>query len=121
MFEGFYLFSKGGRSPPLQRLFDHFGCLFQHGINAVYIGTSSLGQITDEFLRGRFRWRYLNAPVYILAIGAILHTMSAFFLDIAALVTLATVLTAGTLLSIVSTLTIAVVESQRRKTRGTQA
>jgi len=83
--------------------------------------TTSLGQITDEFLRGRFRWRYLNAPVYILAIGAILHTMSAFFLDIAALVTLATVLTAGTLLSIVSTLTIAVVESQRRKTRGTQA
>ncbi|MFB6109440.1 MAG: DUF373 family protein [Halodesulfurarchaeum sp.] len=75
--------------------------------------TTSLGQITDEFIAGRFRWRYLNAPVYIVAIGAILHTMSAFFLDLVDLATLAAVLTAGTLLSVLSTLGIAVVESVR--------
>jgi putative membrane protein len=83
--------------------------------------TTSLGQITDEFLAGRFRYRYLNAPVYILAIGAVLHTMSAFFLDLAALGTLAAVLTAGTLLSITSTLTIAVVESRRHERAHAEA
>ncbi|MBS3760516.1 DUF373 family protein [Halodesulfurarchaeum sp.] len=83
--------------------------------------TTSLGQITDEFLAGRFHWRYLNAPVYILAIGAILHTMSAFFLGTVDLATLAAVLTAGTLLSVLSTLAIAVVESHRTPKTGTQA
>ncbi|MFP4530075.1 MAG: DUF373 family protein [Halodesulfurarchaeum sp.] len=83
--------------------------------------TTSLGQITDEFLAGRFRWRYLNAPVYILAIGAILHTMSAFFLGYVDLATLAGVLTAGTLLSVASTLAFAVVESRTRHTRGAKA
>jgi len=38
---------------------------FVHGFVqwlAVAGVTSSLGQITDEYLAGRFRWRYLNAP-----------------------------------------------------------
>jgi putative membrane protein len=83
--------------------------------------TTSLGQITDEFLAGRFHYRYLNAPVYIIAIGAVLHTMSAFFLGFADLATLAGVLTVGTLLSVTSTLAIAVVESRRREPAGAEA
>ena len=75
--------------------------------------TTSLGQITDEYLADRFQWRYMNAPFYVLAIAAVLHTTSAFFLGYVTLGTLAAVLTAGTLLSVLSTLTFAVVESRR--------
>ncbi|AKH96708.1 DUF373 family protein [Halanaeroarchaeum sulfurireducens] len=75
--------------------------------------TTSLGQITDEYLAGRFRWRYLNAPFYVAAIAAVLHTVSAFFLGYVTLAELAAVLTAGTLVSVLSTLTFAVVESRR--------
>ncbi|MFB6125670.1 MAG: DUF373 family protein [Halanaeroarchaeum sp.] len=75
--------------------------------------TTSLGQITDEYLAGRFRWRYLNAPFYVTAIAAVLHTISAFFLQLVTLPELAAVLTVGTLVSVLSTLTFAVVESRR--------
>ena len=74
--------------------------------------TTSLGQITDEFLADRFRWRYLNAPFYVLAIGAVLHELSAFFLGLAALTELAAVLTIGTLVSVLSTLAFAIMESR---------
>jgi len=80
--------------------------------------TTSFGQITDEYLAGRFQWRYLNAPFYILAIGGVLHATSAFFLGFVDLGTLATVLTAGTLVSVLSTLTFAVVESRRARAAG---
>mgnify|MGYP000291899140 CR=1 FL=1 len=75
--------------------------------------TSSLGQITDEYLAGRFRWRHLNAPFYILAIAAVLHAVSGYFLGRASLTYLAAMLTAGTLLGVISTLAFAVVESWR--------
>jgi len=75
--------------------------------------TTSLGQVTDEYLAERFRWRYLNAPFYVLSIAAVLHMLSAFFLDYVTLTELAAVLTAGTLVSVLSTLTFAVVESWR--------
>ncbi|MFB6132882.1 MAG: DUF373 family protein [Halanaeroarchaeum sp.] len=75
--------------------------------------TTSLGQITDEYLSGRFRWRYLNAPFYVAAIAAVLHAVSAFLLGYVTLTELAAVLTAGTLVSVLSTLTFAVVESRR--------
>ncbi|MFC7201209.1 DUF373 family protein [Halospeciosus flavus] len=74
--------------------------------------TTSLGQITDEYLADRFKWRYLNAPFYVVAIAAVLHTLSAFFLGFVSLAMLAGVLTAGTLLSVLSTLTFAVVEDR---------
>ncbi|WP_280535251.1 DUF373 family protein [Halopenitus sp. POP-27] len=80
--------------------------------------TSSLGQITDEYLAGRFRWQYLNAPVYVVSIAAVLYALSGFFLpDVAGvrsflLGDLALVLTAGTLLGVLSTLTFAVAESR---------
>ncbi len=80
--------------------------------------TTSFGQITDEYLGGRFRWRYLNAPFYIVAIGGVLHTTSAFFLGFVELATLAAVLTIGTLVSVLSTLTFAVVESRRAELAG---
>ena len=78
--------------------------------------TSSLGQITDEFLADRFEWRYLNAPFYVVAIAAVLHAVSGFFVGALSLTVLAALLTAGTLLGVLSTLTFAVVESwvQRR-------
>jgi putative membrane protein len=75
--------------------------------------TSSLGQITDEYLDDRFRWRYLNAPFYILAIAAVLHGISGYFLGVVTLPYLAGMLTAGTLLGVLSTLTFAVVEARR--------
>ncbi|GAA0648520.1 DUF373 family protein [Salarchaeum japonicum] len=80
--------------------------------------TSSLGQITDEYLAGRFKWRYLNAPFYVLAITAVLHALSAYVLGYVTLPLLALVLTAGTILSVVSTLAFAVVESRRNPAQG---
>jgi putative membrane protein len=74
--------------------------------------TSSLGRITDEYLRGTFRWRYLNAPFYVVAMAAVLHGVSAYFLGVQNLTYLATVLTAGTLLGVSSTLAFAVAESR---------
>ena len=73
--------------------------------------TSSLGRVTDEYLAGEFKWRYLNAPFYVLAIAAVLHGLSAFFLGRVELGYLALMLTGGTLLGLASTLSFAVVES----------
>ena len=74
--------------------------------------TTSLGQITDEYIAGTLEWRYLNAPFYVISIAVVLYAVSAFFLDEAGISYLATALTAGTLLGIVSTLTFAVIESR---------
>jgi len=74
--------------------------------------TSSLGRVTDEYLNGSFKWRYLNAPFYVLAIGGVLHGLSAFFLGSQSLEYLAIVLTGGTLLGLASTLAFAIAESR---------
>jgi putative membrane protein len=74
--------------------------------------TSIFGQIIDEYLAGRFKWRYLNAPFYVLSIAVVLHAVSAFFLGYASRSYLAAALTGGTLLAVMSTLTFAVVESR---------
>lgn len=74
--------------------------------------TMSLGRITDEFLADRFRWRYLNAPFYVLAIGLVLHGVSAYMLGHQTLADAAAALTVGTILGVVSTLTFAVAESR---------
>jgi len=73
--------------------------------------TSSLGRVTDEYLSGEFHWRYLNAPFYVVAIAAVLHGVSAFFLGEATLEYLAFMLTGGTLLGLASTLSFAIAES----------
>ncbi|MES3161627.1 MAG: DUF373 family protein [Halorubrum sp.] len=94
---------------------------FVHGFVqwlAVAGVTSSLGQITDEYLAGRFRWRYLNAPFYVVAIAVVLYAVSGFFLPdapgVAALELgdLALALAAGTLIGVLSTLAFAIAESQ---------
>jgi putative membrane protein len=80
--------------------------------------TSSLGQITDEYLAGRFRWRYLNAPFYVVAIAVVSYGVTGFVLPSApsvaslTLADLALVLAGGTLLGVLSTLTFAIAESQ---------
>ncbi|MFC7098090.1 DUF373 family protein [Halobaculum marinum] len=82
--------------------------------------TSSLGQVTDEYLAERFRWRYLNAPFYVVAIAIVLYGLSGYFLPRVpaaglaplTLTDLAVALTAGTLLGVLSTLTFAVAESR---------
>jgi putative membrane protein len=80
--------------------------------------TSSLGQITDEYLANRFEWRYLNAPFYVLAIAIVLYAVAGFILhptpaiQTFTLTDLAVSLVVGTLLSVLSTLTFAVAESQ---------
>ena len=86
--------------------------------------TSSLGQVTDEYLHDRLEWRYLNAPFYVVAIAVVLFAFTGYFLPSGPAVTalsltdLAVGLTAGTLLGVLSTLTFAVAES---RTRGTEA
>ncbi|MFT4890971.1 MAG: putative membrane protein [Halobacteriales archaeon] len=77
--------------------------------------TTSVGQITDEYLADRLEWRYLNAPFYVVSIAGVLHTLSAYLLDIVMLSTLAGVLTAATLLALVSTLAFAIVESRYQR------
>ncbi|WP_435365086.1 DUF373 family protein [Haloarchaeobius sp. DYHT-AS-18] len=73
--------------------------------------TTSLGQITDEYIADTLEWRYLNAPFYVVAMGAVLHAVSAFFLGLMSLSNLAAVLTGGTLLGLVSTLAFAIAET----------
>jgi putative membrane protein len=80
--------------------------------------TSSLGRVTDEYLAGAFEWGYLNAPFYVVAIAAVLHGVSAFFLGEASLEYLAVMLTGGTLLGLASTLSFAVVESWSERRTG---
>ncbi|NHN60849.1 MULTISPECIES: DUF373 family protein [Halorussus] len=82
--------------------------------------TTSLGQITDEYLADRFQWRYLNAPFYVLSIALVLHAISAYFLsrvplDLPRLTYLAVMLTIGTLLGLTSTLAFAIAESRRSR------
>jgi len=74
--------------------------------------TTSLGQITDEYLADRLQWRYLNAPFYVVAIGGVLHGLSGYFLDVYELWFFAAILTGCTLLGLASTLAFAVAENR---------
>ncbi len=74
--------------------------------------TTSLGQITDEYLAEQLEWRYLNAPFYVIAMAIVLHGLSAFLLEEATLSYLAGALTGGFLLGMASTLAFAVAESR---------
>ena len=47
----------------------------------------------DGYLTGEFRWRHLNAPVYILAIGGVLHGLSGFLIGAVDLTYVAATLT----------------------------
>ena len=80
--------------------------------------TSSLGRVTQEYLAGEFRWRYLNAPFYVLAIAAVLHGVSAFFVGRGSLEYLAVTLTAGTLLGLASTLSFAIADARTAESQG---
>jgi putative membrane protein len=75
---------------------------------------AAFGRVTDEYLAEGFRWRYLNAPFYVVAIALVVHALSAFLLglEFATLTYLAAALTAGTLLGLASTLAFAVAESR---------
>ena len=77
---------------------------------------SSLGKITDAYLAGTLQWRFLNAPVYIVAIAGILYAVSGFLLGYQEIPFVAVVLTMGTLLGLLSTLGFAIVESRRPPT-----
>jgi len=74
--------------------------------------TTSVGQLTDEYLDGGLEWRYLNAPFYVMAIAVVLHAVSGFFLDFFDLSYLAAALTGGFLLGVSSTLAFAIAESR---------
>ncbi len=83
---------------------------------------AALGRITDEYLAGGFRWRYLNAPFYVVAIAIVLHGLSAFFLSLpfAGLSYLAVTLTTGTFLGLASTLAFAVAEQRYPRDRDSE-
>jgi putative membrane protein len=80
---------------------------------------AALGRITDEYLAGGFRWRYLNAPFYVAAIAIVLYGLSAFFLALpfAGLSYLAVTLTTGTFVGLASTLAFAVAEQRYPQNR----
>jgi putative membrane protein len=80
--------------------------------------TTSIGQITDEYLDDAFEWRYMNAPFYVLAIAVVLHGISAFILGFewATLEYVAMALTIGTLLALASTLAFAIAEDRLSRT-----
>jgi len=80
--------------------------------------TTSLGRVTDEYIAERFEWRYLNAPFYVVAIAAVLHGVSAYFLGYVPLSYAAAALTGGTILGLVSTLAFSIAE-QRFSTQST--
>ena len=84
---------------------------------------ASLGRITDEYIAGGFRWRYLNAPFYVIAIAVVLHGVSAFFLNLsfADLPYLAAALAGGTLLGVFSTLVFAVAEQRFPRRRESES
>ncbi|WP_435196538.1 DUF373 family protein [Natronomonas sp. EA1] len=84
---------------------------------------ASLGRITDEYLAGSFRWRYLNAPFYVTAIAVVVHALSAYLLELqfATLSYLAGALTAGTLLGLISTLAFAVAEQRSPRKPDSEA
>ena len=73
---------------------------------------SSIGKITDEYLAGSLRWRFLNAPFYVLAIVAILHGVTAFLIGYQEIPYVAIMLTIGTLIGLLSTLGFAIAESR---------
>ncbi|PSQ60271.1 hypothetical protein BRD18_01450 [Halobacteriales archaeon SW_7_71_33] len=74
--------------------------------------TTSVGQITDEYLAGDLEWRYLNAPFYVVAIAGVLHAVGGYFVGALSLQALAVALTGGTLLGFASTLAFAVADSR---------
>ncbi|WP_135854795.1 DUF373 family protein [Halorussus salinus] len=110
--------SAGGPVGPLEVL-----AALVHGAVTWFTAagvTTSLGQITDEYLADRFQWRYLNAPFYVLSIALVLHAISAYFLhrvplELPRLTYLAVMLTVGTVLGLTSTLAFAIAESRRSR------
>ncbi len=91
------------------------GAALVHGA-IVWFGAaglvSSMGKITDAYLSGTLRWRHLNAPVYVLAITAIVHAVSAFLIGLENIPYVALVLTVGTLIGVLSTLGFAIAETR---------
>jgi putative membrane protein len=95
---------------------------FAHGAIRWLVAAAvviSVGRITDEYLRGRFRWRILNAPVYVVAIGIVLYVISGFVMpgvipDVGrfTLVEVALGLAGGTLLGVISTLALSIAEAR---------
>jgi putative membrane protein len=82
---------------------------------------AALGRVTDEYLGEEFRWRYLNAPFYVVAIAAVLHALSAYLLELVLLPVLAAALAGGTLLGLASTLAFAIVEQRYPREPGATA
>jgi len=74
--------------------------------------TTSVGQITDEYLSGRLEWQHLNAPVYVLAIALVAQAVAGYVIDEVDLQYLALALTGGTLIGLASTLAFAIAESR---------
>ena len=72
----------------------------------------SLGHITDEYLSGRMKLRYLNAPVYVVSIVGVLYAASGYVIDAITLEFLAMVLVAGTILGFSSTLIFSIIETK---------
>ena len=77
---------------------------------------SSLGRIVDAYLAETLRFRFLNAPVYVVVIAAILQAVSGFILGYHSIGYVALVLTAGTILGVTSTLALAIVEDRQLQT-----
>jgi putative membrane protein len=111
--EGYELLEAGRTSGTVESPLEAFATFTFGAVRWIAVAgiTSSLGRITDAYLAEEFQWQHLNAPFYVLAITAVIHAVSGFFVDELGRTALAILLTAGTLLAVFSTLTFAVVQS----------
>ena len=73
----------------------------------------SLGHITDEYLNGRMKLRYLNAPIYVISIIGVLYAASGYIIEAVTLEFLAMVLVMGTIIGFSSTLMFSIIETKR--------
>jgi len=114
--EGFYLIEEMGKDSGVSiNVVNVIGAFVFGGVQ--WFGSAgivwSLGHITDEYLSGRMKLRYLNAPVYVVSIVGVLYAASGYMIGAITLEFLAMVLVAGTILGFSSTLIFSIIETKR--------
>ena len=114
--EGFYLMEETRMGSEINiNVMNKVGAFVFGGVQ--WFGSAgiiwSLGHITDEYLNGRMKIRYLNAPIYVVSIVGVLYAASGYVIGAVTLEFLAMVLVAGTILGFSSTLIFSIIETRR--------
>ena len=114
--EGVYLIEEMRNGSGLDRNVINTIAIFIFG-GVQWFGSAgiilSLGHITDEYLNGRMKLRYLNAPIYVISIIGVLYAASGYIIEAVTLEFLAMVLVMGTIIGFSSTLMFSIIETKR--------